>query len=77
MPTVSVLSSALLPAPCRHGPDTEAQGRCPVDCGAEFVEGKLLPLLVGAPLKKDVGFCARLTQPPANLLWLGLGARHP
>ena len=31
MPTVSVLSSALLPAPCRHGPDTEAQGRCPVE----------------------------------------------
>lgn len=41
------------------------------------MEEKLLPIWVGGPLKKDVGFCARRTQPPANLLWLGLGARHP
>lgn len=32
------------------------------------MEEKLLPIWVGGPLKKDVGFCARRTQPPANLL---------
>lgn len=69
MPISSVSPSALLPS----APHIETQSMCSIHaCRIESVEEKLLPILIGGTHKKDMALCARLTQPPVNLLLAGL-----